>query len=84
MSGHCGLRRPRRGKCGRVFSAARRRPDELFVIWSAARAEANLALDAWRARPGREAYLVYRAAEDRADAAEVALGASASPALAVA
>ena len=57
----------------RVFSAARRRPDELFVIWSAARAEANLALDAWRARPGREAYLVYRAAEDRADAAEDAL-----------
>ncbi len=57
----------------RVFSGARRRPDELFVIWSAARAEGNLALDAWRARPGREAYLVYRAAEDRADAAEQAL-----------
>jgi len=57
----------------RVFSAARRRSDELFVIWSAARAEANLALDAWRERPGREAYLVYRAAEDRADAAEQAL-----------
>lgn len=50
-----------------------RRSDESFVIWSAARAEANLALDAWRARPGRDSYLVYRAAEDRADAAEQAL-----------
>ena len=47
--------------------------DELFVLWSAARAEANMAYDA-----------VYRAAEDRADAAEVALSASATPALAVA
>jgi hypothetical protein len=56
----------------RVFSP-RQRFDETFVIWSAARAEANLALDAWRARPGRDAYLVYRAAEDRADAAEQAL-----------
>jgi hypothetical protein len=55
-----------------VFSP-RRLADERFVIWSAARAEANLALDAWRAWPGREAYLVYRAAEDRADAAEQAL-----------
>ena len=55
-----------------MFSA-RRRFDETFVIWSAARAEANLALEAWRARPGREGYLVHRAAEDRADAAEQAL-----------
>ena len=38
-----------------------------------ARAEANLALDAWRAAPGREAYTAYRAAEDRADAAQDAL-----------
>ena len=50
-----------------------RRSAESFAIWSAARAEANLALDAWRATPGRDAYLVYRAAEDRADAAEQAL-----------
>jgi hypothetical protein len=50
-----------------------RRWDERYATWSAARAEANLALDAWRARPGRDAYLVYRAAEDRADAAERAL-----------
>jgi hypothetical protein len=46
------------------------RHEELFVVWSAARAEANLAYDAWCARPGVDAYAVYRAAEDRADAAE--------------
>jgi hypothetical protein len=50
--------------------------DELFVLWSAARAEANMAYDAWCEAPGRIAYAVYRAAEDRADAAEVALGES--------
>jgi hypothetical protein len=47
--------------------------DELFVIWSAARADANFAYDAWCARPGADSYAVYRAAEDRADAAESAL-----------
>jgi hypothetical protein len=47
--------------------------DELFVLWSAARAEANLAYDAWCEAPGSAAYAVYRAAEDRADAAETAL-----------
>jgi hypothetical protein len=50
-----------------------RRRQELFALWSAARAEANLAYDAWCASPGRIAYAVYRAAEDRADAAERAL-----------
>ena len=58
--------------------------DELFVIWSAARAEANMAYDAWCETPGRMTYAVYRAAEDRADAAEVALIAGASPVLAAA
>jgi hypothetical protein len=47
--------------------------DELFVVWSAARAEANIAYDAWCDQPGRTSYAVYRAAEDRADAAEIAL-----------
>jgi hypothetical protein len=47
--------------------------DELFVIWSAARADANLAYDAWCVSPGADSYIVYRAAEDRADAAESAL-----------
>jgi hypothetical protein len=49
--------------------------DELFAIWSAARADANLAYDEWRLRPGAEHYAAYRAAEDRADAAEDALAA---------
>ena len=60
----------------RGTSAAMSR-DELFVLWSAARAEANMAYDAWCDAPGRIAYAVYRAAEDRADAAEVALSESA-------
>lgn len=47
--------------------------DEFFTVWSAARAEANLAYEAWCEAPGAEAYAVYRAAEDRADAAEQAL-----------
>lgn len=55
----------------------RRAPDELFVLWSAARAEANLAYDAWCRQPGVDAYAVFRAAEDRSDAAEVALSAGA-------
>jgi hypothetical protein len=50
--------------------------DEAFVLWSAARAEANLAYDEWCTHPGREAYAVYRAAEDRADAAEADLALS--------
>ena len=44
-----------------------------IAVWRAARAEANAALDAWRRRPGRATYAVYRAAEDRADAAEASL-----------
>ena len=43
------------------------------MLWSAARAEANLAYDAWCDAPGPDAYAVYRAAEDRADAAEADL-----------
>jgi hypothetical protein len=57
--------------------------DELFTIWSAARADANLAYEAWCDAPGSDAYVVYRAAEDRADAAEHALVASADELLAV-
>jgi hypothetical protein len=53
--------------------------DERLAIWSAARAEANLAYAAWCASPGLDAYAVYCAAEDRADAAEDAL--HATPAL---
>jgi hypothetical protein len=49
------------------------RLEEVFVLWCAARAEANLAYDAWCETPGTDAYFVYRAAEDRADAAETEL-----------
>jgi hypothetical protein len=56
--------------------------DEHFAIWSAARAEANLAYQAWCDVPGLESYAVYRAAEDRADAAEEALLCVAAPAFA--
>ena len=53
--------------------------DELYAVWSAARAEANLAYEAWCCAPGNAAYAVYRAAEDRADAAEDALRAAFCP-----
>ena len=52
---------------------AARLHDELFAIWGAARAEANFAYQAWCDQRGAAAYAVYRAAEDRADAAEQAL-----------
>jgi hypothetical protein len=58
--------------------------EELFVVWSAARAESNLAYDAWCESPGASAYAVYRAAEDRADAAEAALWRADAPAPALA
>lgn len=44
--------------------------DELYVMWSAARFEANEAYNAWCDAPGTMSYAVYLAAEDRADAAE--------------
>lgn len=44
--------------------------DELYTLWAVAAAEANLALDAWRADPGARSYAVYVAAEDRASAAQ--------------
>ena len=61
---------------------AAQRHDELYTIWSAARAEANLAYEAWCDLPGADSYSVYRAAEDRADAAEQALAFVGEPALA--
>lgn len=50
-----------------------RQRDELFAMWTVARAEANAAYDGWRSEPSRDAYLAYRAAEERADAAQDAL-----------
>ena len=43
-----------------------------------------MAYDAWCDAPGRMTYAVYRAAEDRADAAELALCESRAPALTLA
>jgi hypothetical protein len=43
---------------------------ELFDAWVAAAADAREAYDAWRAIPGRGGFTVYRAAQDRADAAQ--------------
>jgi hypothetical protein len=47
--------------------------EELFAAWRAARAESNVAYEHWCRRRGRDAYASFRAAEDRADAAEGAL-----------
>ena len=54
--------------------------DQLYAIWAVARAEANLAYDAWIDFPGAETYAIYRAAEDRADAAQDALAEPQAPA----
>jgi len=47
--------------------------DVLEAVWRSAEQEAETAWAAWRDHPGREAYLAYRAAADRADAAMDAL-----------
>jgi hypothetical protein len=53
--------------------------EEAFALWSAARAEANVAYDDWCTHPGdADAFAVYRAAEDRADAAEADLATAAA------
>jgi acyl-CoA reductase-like NAD-dependent aldehyde dehydrogenase len=47
--------------------------DELSFVRREAQAEANVAYADWRDRPSGERYVVYRAAQDRADAAQDAL-----------
>lgn len=47
--------------------------DELADAWRLARREANAALEHWRDIRTRAAFSVFRAAEDRADAAQDAL-----------
>ena len=49
--------------------------DELVLAWHAAQADALAAYRTWCVWPGREAYTGYRAAQDRADAAQEALAA---------
>jgi hypothetical protein len=60
-----------------VFSGQRPRPrsqyDMYWHAWDEAHAEAEMAYAAWRQDPGRAPYAVYRAAQDRADAAQDAL-----------
>jgi hypothetical protein len=43
--------------------------DVLHAVWRAAQEEADEAYHAWCEHRGRECYLAYRAAADRADAA---------------
>ena len=47
--------------------------DALTAAWRAAEDEATRALAAWRGAPGTAAYAAFRAAQDRADAAQDAL-----------
>ena len=47
--------------------------EELADAWRAAQDEATNAYELWRELPGRDAYAVYRAAQDRADEAQDAL-----------
>ena len=64
------LRAPRRERTGNPFLDA----------WQDAREEAASALAAWRAAPAnRAAYVAYRAAQDREDAAQDVLRADRSP-----
>jgi hypothetical protein len=44
--------------------------EELSFVRREAQAEANAAYDDWRLVSGDDAYIVYRAAQDRADAAQ--------------
>jgi hypothetical protein len=55
---------------------------ELRDVWRAAQAQADEAYCYWRDRPGAAAYAVYRAAQDRADAAQEHLAQWVEPSLA--
>lgn len=44
--------------------------DELLTVWSAAETEASDAYELWRRQHTSESYSIYRAAADRADAAQ--------------
>ena len=57
---------------------SQRGPDwnELYGVWSDAHEEAEDAYRAWRSTGGGGAYALYRAAQDREDAAQDALSAA--------
>jgi hypothetical protein len=44
--------------------------EEFSFVRREAQAEADLAYDLWHAQPSKDNYAVYRAAQDRADAAQ--------------
>jgi hypothetical protein len=44
--------------------------EEFSFVRREAQAEADLAYELWRAEPSMDTYAVYRAAQDRADAAQ--------------
>jgi hypothetical protein len=56
-----------------ILTSPRHEDDELVLAWRGARDEANAALGEWRLRPTGEGFAAFRAAEDRADAAQDAL-----------
>ena len=60
---------------GEIVIRAHEAADELLQAWRNAHADADLALEDWRARRTREAFAAFRAAQDRADAAQDALAA---------
>ena len=49
--------------------------NELYDVWSDAHEEAEDAFRAWKLRGGSDEYALYRAAQDREDAAQDALAA---------
>lgn len=59
-----------------AWSPPAERADDASRAWIIANAEAWLALELWRGVPSRAGYAVYRAAADRADAAQDALAAA--------
>ena len=50
--------------------------NELYAVWSDAHEDSEDALRAWRVIGGSEHYALYRAAQDREDAAQDALAAA--------
>lgn len=52
--------------------------DEIALAWRIAQDQAAGAYCAWSAQPGPDGYATYRAAQDRADAAQDALAAERS------
>jgi len=54
--------------------------EELGCAWRAAQGEAADAYEHWRQVPGQDAYAVYRACQDRADAAQTVLQRASGPA----